>query len=819
MSFRCLDCGKICSGFNKYVWHNTYIHNKMNYFLCPVSNCKRLYYRKYDLKKHIARHELIQESTSVSKKVSQNKKNLNSLSEENVNENNILNKTSNQNEEESFYIRIQQNLQAFKDVFNISLQSFVSKLYDDLTLTRAAVQSIIHAVEIFLSSGLIKIIKETVTILCENVELNSSLDPLNTMLNLLEYPFESLNTEYKRVQYFEKCEKLIKPVEYNLGVLQEQKRNKNGEVILNLKNSFSYYIPMNKILKSFLEIPEVFRTIIDYQEKFLCDQNYGKNGLMSNIIHGSLWKNRKNVCDKKHILPIILYFDDFETGNPLGSHAGFYKMGAVYFTIATIPPEYGTRLENIFLAYIFHSTDRVHYGNEITFNIIINQLNQLENEGIFIETEQGTHNIFFSLAAIIGDNLGIHSIFGLHENFSSNYYCRFCTAPKAEMTNQISEKEQYIRLKNDYEGHVSNQIGIKEFCIWHKLNNFHLYENLTCDIMHDLYEGMFRYDMALIISALISKNFFNLDNLNSRLKYYTYENFEKNIPPDIKKEHLNNGSIISSAAEMLCLVKNFRILIGDLVPVNNRIWEFYLILLDLVEILTSSTISKSTLDLLKTLVEEHHSLYTELFKIGLKPKHHFLVHYVRVIEKIGPPVLISCMRFEGKHKDLKSFSHNIRSRKNLPYSLAFRAQLKCCYRFLAERGFNDNINFGSLSKIQNIESVLFENNNLDPNQYCSTLYYEVNGIRYSCNSVVLYDYLDDETPCFGQIRHIFINKVNYKVVYFICKILCVTEYSIHFKAYKVVSQEKQSFVKFDELQSNVPTIIHCVPENQQYISV
>lgn len=30
------------------------------------------------------------------------------------------------------------------------------------------------------------------------------------------------------------------------------------------------------------------------------------------------------------VLPYLLYFDDFEVGNPLGSHKGSYKVGAVY---------------------------------------------------------------------------------------------------------------------------------------------------------------------------------------------------------------------------------------------------------------------------------------------------------------------------------------------------------------------------------------------------------------------------------------------------------------------------------------------------------
>lgn len=77
-------------------------------------------------------------------------------------------------------------------------------------------------------------------------------------------------------------------------------------------------------------------------------------------------------------MPLILYYDDFETCNPLGSHAGIYKLGAIYFTIASIPPKYASRIENIFLAMLFHSQDRTKFGNRAIFNILLKELKNLE---------------------------------------------------------------------------------------------------------------------------------------------------------------------------------------------------------------------------------------------------------------------------------------------------------------------------------------------------------------------------------------------------------------------------------------------------------
>lgn len=58
-------------------------------------------------------------------------------------------------------------------------------------------------------------------------------------------------------------------------------------------------------------------------------------------------------------MPLIMFFDDFETRNALGSPSVVHKLGAVYVSISCIPLYWATYLSNIFLTLTFHSTDRV----------------------------------------------------------------------------------------------------------------------------------------------------------------------------------------------------------------------------------------------------------------------------------------------------------------------------------------------------------------------------------------------------------------------------------------------------------------------------
>jgi len=128
---------------------------------------------------------------------------------------------------------------------------------------------------------------------------------------------------------------------------------------------------------------------------------------------------------------------------------------------------------------------------------------------------------------IVGDNVEIYSIFGYLESFSANYYRRFCTEKKKNIKTQIDLKVRSNRKITDYKDHVHNEtFGIKEECIWNNLNYFYVYVNISCDIMHDLYEGIYRYDMAFIIQYFIQNKYFSLSILNFRIKYFSI-NFNK----------------------------------------------------------------------------------------------------------------------------------------------------------------------------------------------------------------------------------------------------------------------------------------------------
>lgn len=152
------------------------------------------------------------------------------------------------------------------------------------------------------------------------------------------------------------------------------------------------------------------------------------------------------------------------------------------------------------------------------------------------------HTIYFSLGLVLGDNLGLNSILGFVESFSANYYCRVCRSHKSDLQYMLKESKM-IRDKTNYIDDLkTNDVsltGINELCVFNKVPNFHVMDNIVCNFMHDVLEGVARYDTAVIMNHLIGKNFFTLDILNKRIELFNYGITErKNTPPSINQNHL-----------------------------------------------------------------------------------------------------------------------------------------------------------------------------------------------------------------------------------------------------------------------------------------
>ncbi|XP_070517418.1 uncharacterized protein [Cardiocondyla obscurior] len=366
--------------------------------------------------------------------------------------------------------------------------------------------------------------------------------------------------------------------------------------------------------------------------------------------------------------------------------------------------------------------------------------------------------------------------------------------------NQIKEDQHLLRTVTNYKQHCINSCsGVKGECVFNEIPNFHIIENATVDVMHDIFEGICRYEIAQLLHIFICKEkLFSLDILNSRLQHIDCgRNFSKNVPIAISSNVLKTQHLIISASEMVFLVQHLGVLIGDLVSVNHNAWEVFLTLHDIICILMNSTFTSATIELLETLITEHHSLYLRVFNEMLKPKHHFLLHYPRVIKQLGPVKHLSSMRFEAKHKVFKNNAKVIMSRTNSPYTLALKHQLSLCHKFLSEKGFSKRLSWGPTLKISinniadyyNFKHVIPVGIQI---KYILDTWVQFNGIIYYKDAAIPICLSDNIV--FGKICYFIIDKTDQ--IFFVYGELFTKGANKHYCAYEVINTKVWKVIKF-----------------------
>lgn len=397
-------------------------------------------------------------------------------------------------------------------------------------------------------------------------------------------------------------------------------------------------------------------------------------------------ERKKNFGDKI-VFPILFYQDDYETNNPLSSRKGLGKLGTVYIIIPCLPPSLRSKVENIFLLSLYKCEDLQYVNLKTMLSRAIIELKSLESTGITIKTSSGQHKIYFSLAGVIGDNLAVHSMLGFVGSFSSHYPCRFCLINRADINSTFDESNCILRTDENYKNDLlkSNpaETGIARPSVLSDIKSSTTIDLLIVDVMHDILEGILEYDFGLILNYFIKEaKFFSLDNFNDRVESLYYGPDEiRNKPQDIKKNQINEKYLKVSAAEALCVIRNIGVLIGHFIPVDDLHWKLCIYLKLIIDIVTSTIIHDDLCDYLQRQISEYLRLLTSLFPNCLKPKHHFLLHYSRVMKLMGPLWNLNTMRAESKNKEAKVDARTAVSRRNISKTVAIKQQLHLSYRF------------------------------------------------------------------------------------------------------------------------------------------
>ncbi|XP_018370861.1 PREDICTED: uncharacterized protein LOC108766201 [Trachymyrmex cornetzi] len=506
---------------------------------------------------------------------------------------------------------------------------------------------------------------------------DTTLQEVRHLFYSLKNMYSGLETEYCRFKSFIECSAYIKPEAFIVGHSLNSK-HLHGSVSMESTDLYGQFIPMRSVLRAFLELPGVFNKILSYTNKL----ERSDGSIIENLIQAKLWKEKiKPRFLDKLVLPIGCYYDEFELGDSCSPHNNVNKISGLYYFLPCLPPEGRPALENIFTAQIVYAQDK-YFGNSELFRRTLHELQYLETEGITVIIDGTETQVHFALAVFLGDNEGIHNVLGFTTSFNANYCCRRCKVHKTMAHAQTKANPFLLRNRQNYAADIAindvSNTSIKSYYIWNDLLAFHCTENVAYDLMHDLDEGSWNYDMCLLILKLIQLKRFTIDELNNRIQGFDYGYCEASNRP---------------AAEILCFVRYFGLMIEDYITAEDKqLWLFYEVIVEIVNILLSPIVRHNDKIFLKGLITEHHSLYLKLFPNEiLKPKHHNMLQYDECCEEIGPLLFMLCWRFEAKHRSSIRYAAANCCNKNLPETLAQKAQLKFCHRLLAQKGLESKI--------------------------------------------------------------------------------------------------------------------------------
>ncbi|XP_023278669.1 uncharacterized protein LOC111667250 [Seriola lalandi dorsalis] len=159
----------------------------------------------------------------------------------------------------------------------------------------------------------------------------------------IEDPFSSVATTYRQDNVIKENFNFVESEEVSVGYMACLWKKGAKRVLSTLTKCF-HYITLIKSLEQLLSHPKVLE-MIDQPQKY-------RSGYLYDIVDGELMKSHPLFSAWPSALQIIIYSDEIEICNPLGSHASKNKLLMFYYTLGNINPKYRSKLAAIRLLAI-----------------------------------------------------------------------------------------------------------------------------------------------------------------------------------------------------------------------------------------------------------------------------------------------------------------------------------------------------------------------------------------------------------------------------------------------------------------------------------
>lgn len=362
------------------------------------------------------------------------------------------------------------------------------------------------------------------------------------------------SSAFKRKQDIKSDILHVAPKEVAIGTRFELKKlRKDGKVlkIPRLLQSQLQYIPILETVKALFKCSE-FRDL--YWPHNSGNDHVCLTGRYEYFCCGNIYRNSKLLQCHPNSIQLRIASDEFEICNPLSSKANrhIYRIYIVYFTIQNLPERFLSKVRNIYLICLWNADDlkTKHTDFNNIWQMIVHEINYLETRGIDIDENI---NLKGTITQLAFDNLGANTSLGFVGSFRSSHYCRHCESSNVECEAMCEENIDTLRSVEKYNEQIkivdaSEKVkydqtkGVKYYCKLSNLNYFHIIDNPTVDIMHDICEEMIPFLHKLMFNSCFTSKVFTPDDLYMMVRFFDYGFLQrKNIPSEISLDKRSLG--------------------------------------------------------------------------------------------------------------------------------------------------------------------------------------------------------------------------------------------------------------------------------------
>jgi hypothetical protein len=400
--------------------------------------------------------------------------------------------------------------------------------------------------------------------LCNIVLKNTSAGDHSNMSKIikrLKEQFKMVDNEKKLIKILKEKDLYIEPEVVTIDYSNQLKLKNGLPCIMPVKIS-CIKSSISEQFRKIFEQPGVFKELTEYVTR-LNEKDY-----VTSYIQSEAWKKKVRDLNKdSHVFPYFLYFDGMSPDNALGSHRKSHSLEDGFIKLPFLPPELDSLLEKILVVYNYKTVDK-KYGNLLVLAPLIEEVKELEANGITIQVEGESITIYFVLGLVLGDNLGLNEILGFVKCFTANHPCRMCRIHRDVLRVSSVADENLRRNEQNYMEDVATHnvtdTGIHEACVFNDISSFNVWEDAAVDIMHDFNEGICHNDLAIVIGYYLEKGLITLEKLNYQKQTYSYGYQDAgNTSVPITLNNIKDRKFQMSSSEMRCFYKYLPLMIGD----------------------------------------------------------------------------------------------------------------------------------------------------------------------------------------------------------------------------------------------------------------